>query len=125
MFGLKELPYPPPKDTPPEDPKNLKPIGNTCELMQRISNSFAKAYITAFCPWVDINTLSEDQIARFSSAAFYGELLITGRAEINTPEDEAAFDKIFGDLIPEPTDEQLEEYRKMLEAYAAKEPQET
>lgn len=105
--------------------KKLKPVGNTRELMEKMDLSFSKAYISAFCPWVDVDSLSKKQIKRFSSAAFYAELLITGRAEINTPEDEAAFDKIFGNLIPEPTEEQLEEYRKMLEAYAAEEPLET
>lgn len=123
MFGRKREPKPEEitQDLIGEITKDNPPVGNTCELMHAMSVSFAKAFTQTFCPWVDVDSLSEEEVERFSKASFFMECLITGQATITTPEDEAAFDKIFGNLIPEPTDEQLEEYRQMLEAYCAEE----
>ena len=123
MFGRKREPKPEEitQDLIGEITKDNQPVGNTCELMHDMSVSFAKAFTQAFCPWVDVDSLSDNEMERFAKASFFAERLLTGQATITTPEDEAAFDKIFGDLIPEPTDEQLEEYRQMLEAYCSEE----
>ncbi len=107
MLNLKRLLERLLKRKPPEETPEEPVANNMYDFLLYVESEYAKAYIDCFCPWVDYDSLSEEDKKRFARLSAMTQINVEGWCSIT-------FDPLdleeFSDLIPEPTPEELMAY---------------